>query len=86
MNKIKTARGKMSSSEFVETVGRLLYLDIPILGIPDSFVLYTEVDVLFQNDVSWTRLLENKVDKFKRGNDFSIGPATVHQTGQARAP
>ena len=82
----KNSRTKMSSSEFVETVGRLLYLDIPILGIPDSFVFYTEVDVLFQNDVSWARLLGEQVDKFKRGNDFSIGQQLFTGPGKQGLP
>ena len=82
----KNSRGKMSSSEFVETVGRLLYLDIPILGILDSFVFYTELDVLFQNDVSWIRLFGEQADKFKRGNDFSIGQQLFTGPGKQGLP
>ena len=43
--------------EFTEVVGQWLRIDLPVLGILDDFVLYTDVSVLFTNSVTWKDLL-----------------------------
>lgn len=40
-----------------QLVSRLLRIDLPISGILDQFVLYTDPDVLFTGDVTWQGLL-----------------------------
>lgn len=40
-----------------QLVSRLLRIDLPIVGILDQFVLYTDPDVLFTGDVTWQGLL-----------------------------
>jgi len=55
--------GKMSTFqhlnkiEFKEVVGQWLRIDLPVLGILDDFVLYTDVSVLFTKSVTWKDLL-----------------------------
>lgn len=38
-------------------VAQWLRIDIPVLGFLDEFVLYTDIDVLFLNDIFWKDLL-----------------------------
>lgn len=38
-------------------IGTFLRIDLPILGILDSFVLFADIDIIFQKDVTWEKLL-----------------------------
>eukprot|EP00435_Cladocopium_sp_Y103_P040371 s332_g11.t1 len=46
-----------SASQFDALMAQWLRIDIPVLGLLDEFVLYTDIDVLFLNDISWKDLL-----------------------------
>ena len=50
-------------SDIDAMVGTFLRIDVPILGILDSFIFYTDIDVLFQNDITWNELLGPKYRK-----------------------
>mmetsp|Transcript_74879 Transcript_74879/g.178754 ORF Transcript_74879/g.178754 Transcript_74879/m.178754 type:complete len:761 (+) Transcript_74879:59-2341(+) len=41
---------------------RVLRIDIPLLGILDQFVLYTDTDVIFTGPVTWQDLIGEKAD------------------------
>jgi GDP-fucose protein O-fucosyltransferase len=56
-------------------IGTFMRMDIPIIGIRDEFVLYTDVDVMFVNPIRWDTILGSSsvLAKAKQENDFSHG-------------
>lgn len=56
-------------------IGTFLRIDIPILGIRDEFVLYTDVDVLFRGPVRWRNVLPSAklFNLTMERNDFARG-------------
>ena len=64
---------------------KFLRIDIPILGLLDSFVLYTDIAVLFQADVTWQRLLHSNFEKFRR-TDFESGKRHFAEAGEEGLP
>lgn len=66
-------------------VGTFLRIDIPILGILDEFVLYTDVDVMFTGPVTWRNILPTPgmYNRARSSNDFARGKV---QLGAANAP
>lgn len=67
-------------------VGTFLRIDIPILGLLDSFVLYADIDILFQNDVTWPELLGVTKKKFKKIQDLSFQEHVFAKPGQEGLP
>ncbi|CAJ1414275.1 unnamed protein product [Effrenium voratum] len=52
-------------SDLDAMVGTFLRIDIPILGLLDPFLFYADIDILFQNDVTWPKLLGVEEDIFQ---------------------
>ena len=47
--------------EFADIFGEFLRIDIPIVGLLDPFVLYTDVDVMFLSPVTWPTILGDQM-------------------------
>lgn len=45
--------------KFADIRGMLMRIDIPIVGLLDRFVLYADIDIIFQRAVSWETMLRN---------------------------
>jgi len=56
----KMRRNGASEFELDALVSVWLHIDIPILGLMDDFVLYTDIDVVFISDIFWKNLLGKK--------------------------
>ena len=54
-------------------IGTFLRVDVPVVGILDEFVLYTDVDVMFRKDVTWEGILGKQYGRAKAANDFASG-------------
>lgn len=60
-------------------VGTFLRIDVPIVGILDPLVFYADIDILFQRDVTWKKLLGPKYQKFQKFQKFKDGNNFAHQ-------
>ena len=56
----KMRQNGASEFELDALVSLWLHIDIPILGLMDDFVLYTDIDVVFIGDIFWKNLLGKK--------------------------
>ena len=52
---------KFTFPEFADIFGEFLRIDIPIVGLLDPFVLYTDVDVMFLSAVTWPTILGDQM-------------------------
>lgn len=57
---------KFAFPDFDGTRGSLMRIDIPIVGFLDHFVLYTDVDIIFQRRLNWETILQTDVESFMR--------------------
>ena len=67
-------------------IGTFLRIDVPILGILDEFVLYTDTDVLFMGDVEWKSILRKRYQRFVNRNDFARGVQHLANPGEIGVP
>jgi GDP-fucose protein O-fucosyltransferase len=69
-------------------IGTFLRIDIPIVGMLDEFVLYTDIDVLFTGPVTWKTIFphEPSFEKVKTENDFARGFFSFGEPGQFGVP
>jgi hypothetical protein len=56
-------------------IGTFLHIDIPIVGLLDEFVLYTNIDVMFTGLVTWKHIFPQVLcmETYKSQNDFARG-------------
>eukprot|EP00435_Cladocopium_sp_Y103_P006435 s5672_g2.t1 len=82
------ARGKRSHLLYnaEAMIGTFLRIDVPILGILDEFVLYTDTDVLFMGDVEWKSILRKRYQRFVNSNDFARGVQRLANPGEIGVP
>lgn len=62
--------------KFADIPGMLLRIDIPIVGLLDRFVLYTDIDVLFQQAVKWETMLGNSTPLIEENISYAK-PGTI---------
>lgn len=76
------------SSDAAAMVGTFLRIDIPISGILDELVLYTDVDVMFRGPVTWSNLVPEPqaLSNIRRKNDFSRGKFDYGRGDQSGLP
>ena len=67
-------------------VGTFLRIDIPILGLLDPFLFYADIDILFQNDVTWSKLLGATDKRFKKMKDLPYEQQVFAKPGQEGVP
>eukprot|EP00435_Cladocopium_sp_Y103_P007747 s1186_g2.t1 len=67
-----------SFPKFADIRGMLMRIDIPIVGLLDRFVLYTDIDIIFQRAVNWETMLRNSTPLlFTERNITYAKPGTV---------
>uniref|UniRef100_A0A7S1XX08 Nucleotide-diphospho-sugar transferase domain-containing protein n=1 Tax=Phaeomonas parva TaxID=124430 RepID=A0A7S1XX08_9STRA len=55
-------------------LGTFLRIEVPVLGLLDEFVLYTDVDVMFTGHVDWDVILgQDKYSALRGSTDFARG-------------
>ena len=68
-------------------IGTFMRIDLPIIGLLDDFVLYTDVDVMFKSEIDWGVLLGSaRFPLIKRANDFTKGRWDYAPPGQPGLP
>eukprot|EP00438_Fugacium_kawagutii_P002253 Skav227469 [mRNA] locus=scaffold2491:369513:371036:+ [translate_table: standard] len=67
-------------------VGTFLRIDIPILGLLDPLAFYADVDVLFQNDVTWPSLLGMSEKTFSKKKYMPYEQQSFAKPGQEGIP
>ena len=70
-------------------VGTFARIDIPILGILDEYVLYTDVDVMFKSEIDWTTLLggsQKRLGALRKRVDLAKGRSAFGKSGELGAP
>lgn len=73
-------------SDVDAVVGTFLRIDIPILGLLDPFLFYADIDILFQNDVTWPKLLGATDKQFKKIKDLPYEQQVFAKPGQEGIP
>ena len=67
-----------TSPKFADIQGMLMRIDIPIVGLLDRFVLYADIDIIFQRAVTWETMLRNRTPLlFTERNITYAKPGTV---------
>eukprot|EP00968_Pinguiococcus_pyrenoidosus_P007416 scaffold492_cov257-Pinguiococcus_pyrenoidosus.AAC.47 len=67
-------------------IGTFLRVDIPVAGLLDEFVLYTDVDCLFSGSVGWQDLLGARYVQARAQADFAGGKFYADPPGQVGLP